>query len=77
MNLTWVARDCRKDKHMDTVGLGAGGRGPLVEELQHPEAQCVYYKQLDREAGLLHSDKKEGLAKLRRSILHRGAGLML
>jgi hypothetical protein len=34
---------------MDTDLLGFGGAGFLMEKLQLPKAQCIYYTDLNRE----------------------------
>lgn len=40
-SVTQVAREQRKDKHMDTEKQGSGVLGCLMENLQHLEVQHV------------------------------------
>lgn len=62
------------DRQTNTEGTGKGGRegegkrkilqsggvGSPMEKHCYPEAQYVYYIELNREAGLLHPDKQGG-----------------
>lgn len=53
----------RKDKEKTSPGrypdrkLVSGGLGSLLEKPQHPEAQNVYYTELNKKVELLHTTR--------------------
>lgn len=50
--LTWIGHKGNEEKTNQYQDL-VGGPGSLMENPEHPEAECVYYTQLNREMRLL------------------------
>lgn len=53
-----------RHRTMGTEKLGSGGRGSLMEKLQHLSAQPVYCMWAEGTYILLHTEKERGLLEI-------------
>jgi hypothetical protein len=63
-----VAREWRNGRHTE-IQRSLGGLGSLLENSQHPEAQCIDCTQLNREVGILiQMNNEASLSHLHRTV---------